>query len=267
MQVAEPVRQLIEFRRLNLLKAPPPGPPLDFIFCRNVHDLLRSRGAAAGRAARSKSGWRRAGYLFISHSESLNGLRHGLAWVAPGHLPAGAAMRDAAACTPLDARRSGVRRVIGIGELVVSNDRRATIATHAIGSCIAVCVFDPVAAVAGMLHFLLPESSINPARAAEQPAAFADTGIPLLFQTAYRLRPRPSSGPSSSWSAARRSRRRTRGSFTTGRRNALAARNLLWRNGVFVAAEDVGGTDARTVHLSVADGRLQIFSGPAYKEL
>ena len=25
----------------------------------------------------------RGGYLFISHSESLNGLRHGLTWVAP----------------------------------------------------------------------------------------------------------------------------------------------------------------------------------------
>ena len=41
------------------------------------------------------------------------------------------------------------------------------------------------------------------------------------------------------------------GRFNTGRRNVLAARNILWRNGVFVAAEDVGGTDARTVHLSV----------------
>lgn len=161
--------------------------------------------------------------------------------------------------------RPPARQVVGIGELVVSNTRDSMIATHAVGSCIAVCVFDPVAGVAGMLHFLLPESSINPERAGEHPAVFADTGIPLLFQTAYgyglvkqRAVVKLVGGAEMPQTA--------RGSFNTGRRNLLAARNLLWRNGVFVAAEDVGGTDARTVHLSVGTGRLQVFSGPSYKE-
>jgi chemotaxis protein CheD len=158
------------------------------------------------------------------------------------------------------------RRVIGIGEMAVSGTRGLTIATHAVGSCIAVCIFDPIAAVAGMLHFLLPESTINPERAGRYPAVFADTGIPLLFQTAYehglvkqRAIVKLVGGAempqtSGAW-------------FNTGRRNLLAARNLLWRNGVFVAAQDVGGTDARTVHMAVTDGRLQVFSGRTYKEL
>jgi chemotaxis protein CheD len=76
------------------------------------------------------------------------------------------------------------RLVIGIGEFAVSNRPGDVIVTHALGSCIAVCVFDPRAGVAGMLHFLLPESSINPDRAQQQPAVFADTGIPLLFEAA-----------------------------------------------------------------------------------
>jgi chemotaxis protein CheD len=158
------------------------------------------------------------------------------------------------------------RRVIGIGELAVSGTRGLTIATHAVGSCIAVCIFDPIAAVSGMLHFLLPESTINPERAGRHPAVFADTGIPLLFQTAYdhglvkqRAIVKLVGGAEMPQT--------TGGWFNTGKRNLLAARNLLWRNGVFVAAEDVGGTDARTVHMSVADGRLQVFSGRTYKEL
>jgi chemotaxis protein CheD len=164
------------------------------------------------------------------------------------------------------AERPCDRLIIGIGELAVSADVNAMIATHAIGSCIAVCVFDPVAQVAGMLHFLLPEASINSARALQQPATFADTGIPLLFQTAYGyglIKSRAivklvgGAGLAQNSGAA----------STTGRRNTLAARQILWRNGVFVSAEDVGGTDARTVHLAVADGRLRIFNGPAYKEL
>ena len=158
------------------------------------------------------------------------------------------------------------REVIGIGELVVSDTRGLTIATHAVGSCIAVCIFDPVTAVAGMLHFLLPESTINPERASGNPAVFADTGIPLLFQTAYargfakqRAIVKLVGGAEMPQSSGPR--------FNTGRRNLLAARNLLWRNGVLVAAEEVGGSDARTVHMSVSDGRLRVFSGRTYKEL
>jgi chemotaxis protein CheD len=157
------------------------------------------------------------------------------------------------------------RLVIGIGELAVSTERRARITTHAVGSCIAVCVFDPVASVAGMLHFLLPEASINPGRAVTHPAVFADTGIPLLFQKAYahglvkhRAIVKLVGGADMV---------QTRIAFSTGKRNLLAARNLLWRNGVFITAEDVGGTDARTVHMSVDDGRLQVLTGRSQKEL
>lgn len=157
------------------------------------------------------------------------------------------------------------RRSIGIGELAVSSAPELTIATHAVGSCIVVCIYDPIAAVAGMLHFLLPDSTINPQRADGSPAVFADTGIPLLFQTAYeqglvkqRVIVKLVGGAEMP---------QTTGRFDTGRRNLLAAKGLLWRNGVFVAAEDVGGTDARTVHMSVADGRLQVFSGRTFKEL
>jgi hypothetical protein len=101
------------------------------------------------------------------------------------------------------------RLVIGIGELAVSNRPGDVIVTHALGSCIAVCVFDPVASIAGMLHFLLPEARINPERARQQPAVFADTGIPLLFQTAYEyglVKRRPARG--STPAAATRSRQR-----------------------------------------------------------
>jgi chemotaxis protein CheD len=158
------------------------------------------------------------------------------------------------------------RRVIGIGELTVSNVPTHRIATHAIGSCIAVCVFDPVVQVAGMLHFLLPEASINPSRAQADPAVFADTGIPLLFQAAYAYGLDKKRAIVKIVGGAEMPRTGNAG-FNTGRRNVIAARNILWRNGIFLAGEDVGGTHARTIHLSVETGRLQIFSGQIYKEL
>jgi chemotaxis protein methyltransferase CheR len=66
----------------NLLGPAPAGPPFDFIFCRNVmiyFDLAVQQRVIEGLEARLAPG----GYLFTSHSESLNSLRHGLSWVAP----------------------------------------------------------------------------------------------------------------------------------------------------------------------------------------
>lgn len=156
------------------------------------------------------------------------------------------------------------RLVVGIGEFKVGWDADDLLVTHALGSCIAVCVWDEGARVAGLLHFLLPESRINAERAAAQPAAFADTGIPLLMQAARQ---------------AGLDKRRTQvrlvggaettggGGFDIGKRNLLAARAALWRAGLLVTGESVGGTTPRTVMLRADDGRLQIRSIDAIEEL
>ena len=152
------------------------------------------------------------------------------------------------------------RLIVGIGELRVSDSSYEVIVTHALGSCVAVCVFDPVVHVAAMLHFLLPESWINAERGRERPATFADTGIPLLFQTAYRYGLEKKRAIVKLVGGAEITGG-SQTSFKTGRRNALAAKQILWRNGVMVRAEDIGGNIARTVHLGVHDGRVRIFSG------
>ena len=152
------------------------------------------------------------------------------------------------------------RIVIGIGEMAVSASANASIVTHALGSCVAVCLWDPTAQVGGMLHFLLPESKLNPERAQKQPGTFADTGIPLLFQTAYRhcadkkrCQVKLLGGAAISSAGS--------GGLDVGKRNAMAAKRLLWQNGVMVQKEALGGTESRTVSLSVADGRLQVSRG------
>jgi len=160
---------------------------------------------------------------------------------------------------------SGRRIIVGIGEMAVADRPDDVIVTYALGSCVAVCLFDSVSRVAAMLHFLLPESSINAKRALAQPAAFGDTGIPLLVDTAVRR-------------GLKKSRSSVRlvggamvaihpGAPATGHRNVLAARSILWRLGLFIQAQDVGGGEARTVHFSAGDGRLLVVSGQQTKEL
>jgi chemotaxis protein methyltransferase CheR len=82
LQVTAPVRQLVEFRRLNLLQPAPPGPPFDFIFCRNVM-IYFDRAAQQRVIDTLEARLARGGYLFVSHAEGLSGLRHGLTWAAP----------------------------------------------------------------------------------------------------------------------------------------------------------------------------------------
>lgn len=161
--------------------------------------------------------------------------------------------------TMIAAARAKKRIVVGIGEFAVSNDRESAILTHALGSCVAVCLWDPKAGVAGLIHVLLPDSRINAERAAVQPAAFADTGIPLLFQTAYaygvnkqRCQVTLVGGADVTGITA--------GTTSVGKRNILAARALLWKNGVMLQSEAVGGRDARTVSMDVSDGRIQVTS-------
>ncbi|MGE3957575.1 MAG: chemotaxis protein CheD [Vicinamibacterales bacterium] len=155
------------------------------------------------------------------------------------------------------ARAARKRIVIGIGEFAVSNDPDAVIVTHALGSCVAVCLWDPAAKVGGMVHLLLPDSKINPERAGVQPGAFADTGIPLLFRTAYaqgavkaRCRVHLVGGATISGAPTMEP--------SVGKRNVLAARQMLWRNGVMVEKEHVGGTAARNVALDLTDGSVQL---------
>ena len=77
--------------------------------------------------------------------------------------------------------------IVGISDCQWSAAEDTSIITYALGSCIAVCLYDPRAKVGGMLHFMLPESDLNREKAQRNPYTFADSGIPILFRKAYEL--------------------------------------------------------------------------------
>jgi chemotaxis protein CheD len=146
--------------------------------------------------------------------------------------------------------------VVGVADMKVSNQQSEVLVTHALGSCIGVAIYDPAAKVGGILHFMLPDSNLDPGKAQEHPHMFADTGLPLLFRECYRL-------------GAQKSRLRvkvTGGSqvlgnrefFQIGRRNYAALRKIFLKNNVLINNEDVGGTKARTLFLEVATGNVWI---------
>jgi chemotaxis protein CheD len=149
--------------------------------------------------------------------------------------------------------------VVGISDCKVANDPDSVLVTYALGSCIAVALYDPGAKVGGMLHYMLPESALDTVKAKQNPFMFADTGIPALVDAvkagggdSRRMVVRLTGGAQVLDS---------QGVFQIGKRNYLAARRILWKAGIFIASEAVGGEVSRTTRMEVATGRTWVREG------
>ena len=154
---------------------------------------------------------------------------------------------------------------VGISEMKVSKDPGDMLVTYSLGSCIGVTLFDPDAGVGGMIHCMLPLSRLDPAKAHQNPHMFTDTGIPALIQsmldnggTRKRMIAKV---------AGAASPLNDNGMFKIGERNYTVLRKVLWKNEIHIAAEDVGGTIARTLALHIADGKTTVRSCGEEREL
>jgi chemotaxis protein CheD len=147
-------------------------------------------------------------------------------------------------------------QVVDIADFKVSAVPGDLLVTYSLGSCIGVTIWDSEARVGGMIHFMLPESSLSPAKAKSNPAMFADTGVPMLFRAAYDL-------------GAVKKRMVVKvaggsqllddnGTFNIGKRNYVMLRKIFWKNGILIESEDVGGSISRTMRLDVGSGRVTL---------
>jgi chemotaxis protein CheD len=140
--------------------------------------------------------------------------------------------------------------------MVASNDPSAEIATYSLGSCLGIMLYDSVAKVGGLLHVMLPDSSIDANKAVSAPFMFVDTGVPRLFQAVCNLgadRRRLQikvAGGAQFLDAA--------GIFNIGERNQRALNDLLARNGYTIQARDMGGLVSRTVRLDLNNGKVSV---------
>ena len=142
--------------------------------------------------------------------------------------------------------------VVGVGDMKVSGDPDSVLATYSLGSCIGVCIFDPEVKVGGLLHYMLPESSLDAEKARRNPYMFGDTGIPMLFKSTYRY-------------GAKKNRMKVivvggaqildqNGLFNIGKRNIMVMKKMFWKNNIMIDFEQVGGTVNRTLKLEIASG-------------
>jgi len=153
-----------------------------------------------------------------------------------------------------------------ISDIKISNNADDVIITYALGSCIGITVYDPVAKVGGLLHYMLPDSMLDEQKAREKPAMFADTGIPLLFKSCYAMGAEKKRMIVNAVGGA--SILDDANFFRIGQKNIMAMRKIFWKNNVMIKAEDTGANYNRTVRLEMRMGKVFVRSfGGEMKEL
>lgn len=129
--------------------------------------------------------------------------------------------------------------------------------TLGLGSCVGVCLYDPVTKITGMAHVMLPSSKAIKNNSNE--AKFADTAVVKLVGEMVGM------GASKTRLVCKMAGGAQMFAFSgqndmmkIGERNAVAVREILKGMGIPVLADDTGGNFGRSIEFYSEDGKLLI---------
>jgi chemotaxis protein CheD len=157
---------------------------------------------------------------------------------------------------PIGAASDPRQIIVGVGELACAEHPHVLV-TQALGSCIGLALWDPMARVGGLVHVMLPTASDSALKG--HPERFGSTAVPLLVRRLAemgtpkrRIVARMAGGAAMFGSDS--------GLGTIGTRNAAEVRAQLARLGIPIRGEDTGGSHARTIELHLDTGILLVRS-------
>ena len=134
------------------------------------------------------------------------------------------------------------------GRVYVS--REPAIIRMVLGSCVAVCAWDPYSEVGGANHFLLP----HPIGTGQGSARFGDVAIQQLLDELLGAGASQCNLKAKLFGGASVLHAFRTGNGHLGSQNIQAARELLREEGIPVVAEDVGGDSGRRLIFQTDDG-------------
>jgi chemotaxis protein CheD len=157
------------------------------------------------------------------------------------------------------------RIIVDVSDAKISNDSMDILMTYSLGSCIGVCLYDSVTKIGGMLHYQLPNSTMDPERASQKPLMYADTGMKFLVDKMLsmgankkRIQIKIAGGAAMDNGPK---------GFDIGKRNHLAIRKILWKNSMLIDSEDVGGSSPRNMYMNIDNGAVTIRTSGLEKKL
>jgi chemotaxis protein CheD len=139
---------------------------------------------------------------------------------------------------------------IGPGEYYIT--QRDMVIVTVLGSCVSVCLRDPVARVGGMNHFMLPDRDVEgPLSASARYGAYA---MEVLINQLFALGARRERLEAKVFGAARV----LPGMSDIGERNAAFAIKYLKRESIRVLAEDLGSNEPCKIYFFAQTGRVML---------
>ncbi|WP_313891243.1 chemotaxis protein CheD [Psychrobacillus sp.] len=146
---------------------------------------------------------------------------------------------------------------VGIADMNIAKTPN-TIRTSGLGSCVGVVLYDERSKIAGMIHVMLPDSSLGRSESINI-AKFADTGIPAMIEQLklegiqpFKLRAKIAGGAQMFQFSSGRDTMRI------GPRNVEAVKEYLKKFSIPIVSEDTGGSSGRTIEFNPATGMLNI---------
>lgn len=159
---------------------------------------------------------------------------------------------------PLTLPQAGTVIAVGIGELQITADRRTLLVSYGLGSCVALCLWDPARAVAGMAHVMLPAAPTATGSTAT-PAKFADHALVALLRDLDRVGAERGrlvakiAGGAQMFNVLGK-----QDLLGVGQRNVERVKELLREAHLPLVGEDTGGSAGRTVTLRPGTGKLHV---------
>ena len=146
---------------------------------------------------------------------------------------------------------------VGIAQMDVVRVPK-TIRTSGLGSCVGVVIYDESKKLAGMVHVMLPDSSLNRTETVNV-AKFADTGVSALIDLlkkegaqSFKLKAKIAGGAQMFQFTS------DKDSMRIGPRNVEAVKAQLKKFSIPIVAEDTGGNSGRTIEFDPATSKLNI---------
>ena len=132
----------------------------------------------------------------------------------------------------------------------------STIRTSGLGSCVGVVLYDESKKLAGLVHVMLPDSTLNRTTQINE-AKFADTGVKAMAETlkrqgALRLKAKIAGGAQMFQFTS------DKDSMRIGPRNVEAVKTQLRKLAIQLVAEDTGGNSGRTIEFDPATSILHV---------
>ncbi len=140
--------------------------------------------------------------------------------------------------------------IIGIADMKMAKGE-GMLVTYALGSCIGICLHDPVLKLGALVHIMLP---VNMEAGRKTPLKYADTGI---RETLRLMEAKGASRNRITAKIAGGAKMFEVGSSSLGnigQRNIESVHMNLKKEGIRLLKEDVGGSVARTLLFDVNSG-------------